>query len=296
MCFRTQRETRCNLQPSTGESMTESNFSVRRAHARRLVAESLKAHRARAGLTLRDLAKELNFSHGYIARVETSAQMPSESLAQTLDGYFKTNGLFAGLLVLTSHDGTPDYISAALQKERTAVRIQVLVSNVLPGLLQTPDYSRALFTSAAPKSQPEQFDEAVNFRQQRVQTVLKRDKPALYWAILDEAALARPLGGKSVMRKALKHMRAMTERQNIVVQVIPFAAGGHSMLSGSFTALTAPNGSCAAYLESFGSGETVEDPERVTELLQRLDHAKSCALPESESLKVIEKYEKEYTE
>ncbi|MCE7079262.1 helix-turn-helix transcriptional regulator [Streptomyces sp. ST2-7A] len=276
--------------------MTERNLDMRQSGARDLMATSLKAHRARAGLSVRALGKEINFTHGYIARVETGTQMPSESLTRALDAHFETDGLFAGLMVLASHDGAPNYSRAALMKERTAVRIQVLTGNTLPGLLQTPEYARALFASAAPKAPPETFDDAVILRRERSHTALEREEPAFYWAIMDEAALARPVGGKEIMCEALRHMHTMTCRQNIVVQVLPFTAGAYSMLGGSFTALTGPDGSCMTYVESFSSGATIEEPRRVAELLHQFDHSQARALPESESLEMIEQYERRYAD
>ncbi|GAB3117524.1 helix-turn-helix transcriptional regulator [Streptomyces calidiresistens] len=274
--------------------MTERNLDIRQSGARDLLAASLKAHRARSGLSVRALAKAINFTHGYIARVETGTQMPSDSLARALDTHFETDGLFMGLLVLASHDGAPDYSRVALRKEREAVRIQVLVSSVLPGLFQTPDYARALFSSAAPKAPESELDDLVTARCTRASVALDREKPALYWTVIDEAALARIIGSKSTMRNALRHMRAMAERQNIVVQVLPFSSGAYSMLGGSFTAYTGADGTTTAYFESFGSGDTVEDPARVADLLQQLDYAKANALTDSDSMKMIEKYEKEY--
>ncbi|MBB0245938.1 helix-turn-helix domain-containing protein [Streptomyces alkaliphilus] len=296
--------TRCNVLPvpkrnhyasdSKGRSMTERNLNVRRTTARQLVASGLKAHRARTGMTIRALAKELNFSHGYIARVETGSQMPSTSLAGALDEYLQTNGHFTGLLVLAGNEGTPDYFRSALEKERTAVSIQVLTSNLLPGLLQTPEYARALFASAAPKAPRETLNDPVAIRCERASAVLERENPALYRTIIDESALARPVGGNEVMRNALRHMREMSTRQNIVVQLLPFRSGAYPMLGGSFSAYTGRDGTTTAYVESFGGGEVVEDPARVAELLHQLAHSTSRALPEPESLEVVRQYEERY--
>ncbi|MGP3989694.1 DUF5753 domain-containing protein [Streptomyces sp. 3N207] len=254
----------------------------------------LRRLRERRGLSLRQLSERVGgFSHSYLGRVELGEQLPSEALVEALDEFFDTDGVLAELLELAHDRLIPDYIRTVFSKETQAERIQVCTSSIVPGLLQTPDYARELFRRAQPGATEERLDDLVAVRMRR-QRILEREEPPYYWAILDEAALKRPIGGPPCMVAQLNHLLEVAARPRVTMQVLPFDKGAHPVLGGSLTLHTLPDGASVAAIESFRSGELVESPKKVLGLAQPFDVARSMALTEDESLDLIRTYRKEY--
>ncbi|PZT75452.1 DNA-binding protein [Streptomyces sp. AC1-42W] len=255
-----------------------------------------RAGRARAqrGLSLRALAEKLGYPHTYLSRVERGEQLPSEALADALDEFYGTEGLFAELLVVAVAAEVPVYGRKVLEEEKRAARIQTFNSSVVPGLLQTENYASALFTESMPGKDAEQVALQVATRSHR-RAVLDSSTPPLYWAIMDEAALRRPVGGPAVMADQFRHILDVIENNSAVrVQVLPFSCGVHPLLGGSLSLLTLRDGVTFAYVESFASGTPVDAPAEVLELTMLLDIARSKALDSRESVSLLRKYLKEY--
>ncbi|MEV5509909.1 helix-turn-helix domain-containing protein [Streptomyces orinoci] len=264
-----------------------------RPTARCVLGAMIQHLRKREGLSLRDLAEETRYGHSYIHRVEIGSQLPSDALITALDQRFDMGGTLIEFLEMAHEESVQDYGRKAAAREGQAERIQVFTSSTIPALLQTEEYACALLRTACPKAPRDHFAAAVANRMARKQVFNREERPP-YWAITDEAALKRPVGGKVTMSEQLAHILKVAEDPDVTVQVLPFERGEYWMLGGSLTLLTAPNGSTLAYVESFGSGELVESPKRVVELSQRFDMVRGLALPECDSLKLIRKYLEEY--
>ncbi|WP_030814360.1 helix-turn-helix domain-containing protein [Streptomyces sp. NRRL S-337] len=273
--------------------MELNNEDDGRPTPRTVLGRRLRHLREAADLSQRGLADKVGYPHTYISRVERGEQLPSEALAEDLDTHFATAGLFAELLSLAQDASIPDYGRAVVAGEVKAARIQVFGSSLVPGLLQTEEYAYALIRASLPGESQERINERVAARMHRKRVFSKAQVP-FYWAIMDEAALKRPIGGAACMRGQLRHVLDAADSPRISVQVLPFSEGEHPLLGGSLSLYTVQNGSTFGYVESFASGESVESPERVIELTQRFDVARSKALPESRSLDLIRSYLREY--
>lgn len=250
--------------------------------------------RAKAGLSLRALAEKLGYPHTYLSRVERGEQLPSEALADALDDFYGTDGLFTDLLVVAVAAEVPVYGRKVLEEEKRAARIQTFNSSVVPGLLQTEPYTSALFTESMPGKDAEKVALQVAMRSHR-RAVLDSATPPLYWAIMDEAALRRPVGGPAIMAAQIRHILDVIEKNSAVrVQALPFSRGVHPLLGGSLSLLTLRDGVTFAYVESFASGTSVDTPADVLELTTLLDIARSKALDSRESVPLFHKYLKEY--
>ncbi|WP_244927049.1 helix-turn-helix domain-containing protein [Streptomyces eurocidicus] len=271
-----------------GCSMTEREQDERLT-IRQAIGLMIQHLRKRAGLSLRDLAEETRYGHSYINRVELGTQLPSDALMAALDQRFEMGGTLIQLLDTVRGGSVQEYGRTAATREAQAERIQVFTSSTIPALLQIEDYASALLRTARPKAPKGHFDEAVVNRMGR-QRVFSREERPPYWAVMDESALKRPVGGKVAMMRQLTHTLKVAEDPDVTIQVLPFERGEYWMLGGSLTLLTAPNGATLAYVESFGSGELVGSPKRVVELSQRFDAVRGLALPECESLELIRKY------
>ncbi|WCN84141.1 helix-turn-helix transcriptional regulator [Micromonospora sp. LH3U1] len=133
-------------------------------------------------------------------------------------------------------DVLPTWFQSYLGLEAAAALIRSYEVQFVPGLLQTPEYARAVVLLGHGAAGPEEIDRRVALRMQR-QQLLYRDNPPQLWAVVDEAALRRPIGGAAVMRGQLTALIEATKSPNIRLQVIPFAAGGHAAAGGAFTIL-----------------------------------------------------------
>jgi hypothetical protein len=120
--------------------------------------------------------------------------------------------------------------------EQEATALSFFHSSVIPGLLQTPDYTRALHSSAVPVLENSAVEERVEERRRR-QRILSPEDPPQVEVVLDEAVLHRPVGGPVVMSEQLTHLVEEAGRSNVTVQVVPFGAGAHPALENNFTIL-----------------------------------------------------------
>jgi transcriptional regulator with XRE-family HTH domain len=260
---------------------------------RSVLGHRLKRLRETSGLSLRALADALGYPHTYIGRVERGEQLPSKALAEAMDVYFRTDELFAELLEMAQESPIPDYGRTIVANERKARRIQVFTSSLIPGLLQTEEYARALFRASLAGASGDQIDALVKVRMDR-KRVFAREEPPYFWAIMDESALKRPVGGPACMAKQLAHVLNSPYGPHMTVQVLPFGQGAHPMMGGSMSLLTLTSGATIGYVESFDSGEIAESPRRVLVLTQTFDVARSMALPEEDSLDLLRAYLREY--
>ncbi|MDT0441271.1 helix-turn-helix domain-containing protein [Streptomyces johnsoniae] len=253
----------------------------------------MRRARESAGLSLRGLGERIVFPYGFLGRVERGEQPATDGLVRALDTFYKTDGLFAELLLMAQELAIPAYGRDFVRREREALRIQVFTSSLVPGLLQTRDYARELFRTSLPWESDEEVEARVDFRVKR-QLMLEREEPPFYWAIMDEAALKRPTISRATMREQVTHILTTAARPHVVVQVLPFAQAMHPMLGGSLTLLSLKDGGTVANIESFDSGEAVDSPRRLATYVQRLDVVRAMALPENESLDLLRSYRKEY--
>lgn len=252
----------------------------------RVLGNELRRRREARGWSLRYLKDLANFDHAYLGRVERGAQIPSEKLVRILDEKLATGGTFGELLEVISGGTIQEYQRKGAEREAKAERIQVFASSSVPALLQTEEYARSRISTEKPKAPSAVLDEAVSMRMRR-KLVFDREEPPPYWAVMDEAALKRPVGGPAVMADQMVAILRAAKNPDVTVQVVSFEAGDYWMLGGSLTLLTTPPGATIAYVESFGSGELVESTKRVVELTQHFDRTCTLALNEGASLHFI---------
>jgi hypothetical protein len=130
----------------------------------------------------------------------------------------------------------PNWFQSYVGLEASASLIRCYEVQFIPGLLQTEAYARAVILLGHGTMSEEDVDQRVELRMER-QRILTRPGPVRLWAVVDEAALRRPIGGREVMRGQMEHLLTITKSPSATLQVIPFAAGGHSAAGGAFTVL-----------------------------------------------------------
>ncbi|AFU01947.1 MULTISPECIES: helix-turn-helix domain-containing protein [Nocardia] len=130
-------------------------------------------------------------------------------------------------------DLLPQWFGTYLGLEQAASKIRTYEAHLVPGLLQTPEYARAV---VALGYEDADTDRRVQVRQRR-QEILHRTDPPVVWAVIDEAALHRPVGGPRVQREQLEHLIELAQLPNVTVQVLPYSAGEHAAAGSSFSIL-----------------------------------------------------------
>ncbi|HEY3907133.1 MAG TPA: helix-turn-helix transcriptional regulator [Streptosporangiaceae bacterium] len=186
-------------------------------------------------------------------------------------------------------DILPDWFELYLGLESSAAVIRTFELQFIPGLLQTEDYARAV-TALGHRSAPaDEINRRVALRMRR-QHVLSRPEPAKFWAVMDEAALHRPVGGRDVMRAQLRHLAQATAAQHVTVQVVPFRSGGHAAAGGSFSILRfdQPDLPDVVYIEQLTSALYLENRQDVDHYQEVMNQLSTDALTPAETADFIE--------
>ncbi|MEU6172907.1 DUF5753 domain-containing protein [Streptantibioticus parmotrematis] len=212
--------------------------------------------------------------------------MPPPDLAELLDAAFGTDGIFGKVYALAKREVHPDRYRRHMELEARARVIEQYAGQVIPGLVQTEDYARALFRGGNPGASDDRIEELVNARLSRQELLRGKSSPYLS-LILDEASLRRQIGGNDVMRAQLTALIPMVDTPAGVVQVLPFGHGAHPLTGGSMRFLTLADRSVVAWDESIDSGILLEDPEVVTAYQRAYDLLKAYAMSPSRTAAFI---------
>ncbi|WP_033286943.1 helix-turn-helix domain-containing protein [Streptomyces sp. NRRL F-525] len=169
--------------------------------------------------------------------------------------------------------------------EADARKVQAWESTYVPGLLQITEYARAVLSSGGDRSAKE-VDHLVAVREKRQHRL--NDAGFELWAVVDESALRRPVGGPEVMRAQINHLRATSDRANVTVQIIPISKGAHPGMRGSFTLLEFGAGDPKiAYVDGMGGNLLMEKEAQVRPLAQVFDRLMAVALDPTESAALL---------
>jgi transcriptional regulator with XRE-family HTH domain len=169
-------------------------------------------------------------------------------------------------------DVLPQWFRAYVDLESAAVLIRSYEAQFVPGLLQTEEYMRAVIQGALLDDTPDVAEQRVQLRLTRQKLLDREDAPRL-WAVVDEAALRRPVGSREVMRTQLERLIEAAELPNVTLQVLPFAAGAHPAMVGAFSILRFPEPELpdVVYLEHLTNALYLEKREDVEEYLHVID-------------------------
>ncbi|MFJ9639928.1 Scr1 family TA system antitoxin-like transcriptional regulator [Streptomyces sp. NPDC101178] len=243
--------------------------------------------REAAGLTQTEVGVLTHVVGSRINQIErATGAKPTLELTRNLDRELVADDLLIDLLPFVHREAFPDWSQAFIAYAARAKVIREYASHAVPGLLQTPEYARALLSVGYSLRDAEHLEERVTARLDRQIRLTGPDRPHL-WIILDEAVLRRPVGGKAVMRGQLEKLLRLAEEPGITLQVLPFDQGEHGSLGGSLTVLVMPDGSEVAYTEGAHSGRLTEEPDEVARFVLTYDHLRAMALPPLMSLDLI---------
>ncbi|MFC9291439.1 helix-turn-helix domain-containing protein [Streptomyces sp. NPDC057052] len=243
--------------------------------------------RTAAGLTQAELGDRTHVVSTRITQIErASGARPTLELARALDAALGADDLLVDLWPYVYREAFPDWSRKFMEYSARAVAVRQYAAHVVPGLLQTEDYARAVLSLDALLDGEEQLEERVTARIGRQGRLSSPNRPELC-VILDEAVLRRPIGGHAVMRKQLARLLDAAAERHVTVQVLPFEQGEHEAMGGSLTVLVLPDGSEVAYTEGSDYGQLIEEPVNVSRYKVIYDRLRAAALPPLMSLDMI---------
>ena len=243
--------------------------------------------RTAAGLTQAELGARTHVVSTRITQIErASGAKPTLALARALDTALGADDLLVDLWPYVYREAFPDWSRRFMAHSERAVAIRQYAAHLVPGLLQTESYARAVLSVGRTLGSREQLEERVDLRLGRQQRLRAADRPEL-WVVLDEAVISRPVGGQAVMRGQLARLMEASAEGHITVQVLPFDQGEHDVMGGSLTVLSMPDSSEIAYTEGAHYGQLIEDPDEVRRLALSYDRLRAAALPPLMSLDMI---------
>ncbi|MEP7026503.1 MAG: helix-turn-helix transcriptional regulator [Actinomycetota bacterium] len=276
---------------------TEQSPTVRR---RRLALE-LRRLREAARLTCEEVAEHLECSASKISRVETGRVSVSPRDVRDMLEIYGVSGQERDSLVQLARDSrqkgwwhaysdtiNPQF-ATYVGLESAASEIRVYEVSLIPSLLQTQDYARAIITSGMMNGSGEEMERSVALRMARQPALTRDDDPPLLWTVLDEAALRRRVGGRELMRAQLEHVLELSTLKNVAMQVIPFGAGAHPAMGRPFVILVFPErvDPDVVYLEDLTSAFYLEDVEEVDRYNVFFNHLRATALSFDDSAALI---------
>ncbi|MGW2316722.1 helix-turn-helix domain-containing protein [Streptomyces sp. NPDC001680] len=242
----------------------------------------LRRFREAAGLTQRQLGDIINYTGSMVGQVETARKLPTLDFSQRSDAALCTGGLLTRLHPLVMRSQLPAWFQEVAELEVRAVEICSFQTHMILGLLQTPAYARAVLGALDRND----LDDRTAVRLAR-QNVFEKEEPPVFWAVLSEAALCLEIGGRDTMRGQLAHLLTFEDNPRINIQVLPFSAGAHAGLAGSFDLYRFAGDPTILYTESFRSGHPTANPETVKECSLRYDHLQASALSLKDSAELI---------
>ncbi|MET7948209.1 helix-turn-helix transcriptional regulator [Micromonospora sp. NPDC005324] len=248
---------------------------------------ALKAARAGAEVSQEALATLTRWSPSTVAAIETGRRRPTMEFAVAADGALATGGLLAELLRAADQQRLPTWFVPWRNHEEQAIRLCEFEPCLIPGLLQTEDYARAVI-SAGGLNPVKVVDELVTVRMDRQQLWQRAESPQCVF-VLDETALRRPVGGPAVLDAQLGRLMELAVMPSVRLHVVPLDAGAHVGLTGGFLLAELPDGERVTYVEDVARGHVIDDPEVVRLIGRKWDSLLGESLSTSASLDLIRK-------
>jgi transcriptional regulator with XRE-family HTH domain len=269
--------------------------------ARRLAVE-LTRRREAAGLSREEAARRLEWSTSTVFRIETGRSHPQpRSVRDLLDLYGITGPERDGLIQLAREARQPGWwhsfkdvlanpYEVYIGLETGAASIRNFEPLVVPGLLQTADYARAMFRGGARELDRDEIERRVEVRLSRQQVLARQDRPRL-WVVIDEAVLRRAVGSPVIMRAQLDHLAEAAEQGKTTLQVVPFSAGAHAGTTGPFVILGLPEPAepDLVYVETLAGDIYLEERADVDRYNLAFERLLAAALHPDDSIALVER-------
>jgi transcriptional regulator with XRE-family HTH domain len=270
---------------------------------RMLLGIQLRRLREAKGLTPEQAGYEIRASRSKISRVEHGrVGFKERDVADLLSLYGVTDEKERQRMLALAQqandqgwwakydDIMPDWFESYVGLEQATSLIRTYELQFVPGLFQTDDYARAVTVLGHRAAPPSEIERRVSLRMQR-QELLARDDTPRIWAVIDESALRRPVGGRDVMRAQLRHLVDVTEFPRVTLQVMPFSRGGHPAAGGSFAILrfAEPDLPDIVYIEQLTSALYMDRRDEVDHYMEVMNRLSAEAETPADTASMLRK-------
>jgi transcriptional regulator with XRE-family HTH domain len=274
---------------------------------RRELGQRLRAMRTGADMTVAEAAERVGISTSKLTKIEL-AQLSAtrDDVLKLLDTYGEAGPDQQALLLTMVREGNrkewwegrrtlhPKF-GSYLGLESVATTLQTYHTHLVHGLLQTPDYARAMLRAARPELLEHEIDQLVQFRLRRQQVLTRADPPPLtLWSVMDEAVLRRQVGGRETMHAQLQRLITASEQPNVTLLVMPDEQGAHPGLDGPMSILQFETGTRpVVYVEGQAGNLYMEKDDDLRRCQQTMNHILAAAPGPDQSLALIRQIAKE---
>ncbi|MCH6160199.1 helix-turn-helix domain-containing protein [Streptomyces marispadix] len=252
--------------------------------------KELRWKREQAGLTQQKLVDGSFYGASHLSEIERGERRMPLDLARHVDQVLCTDGFFARRcedVRKARRSGHADYFEKVLEAEKRAETIEEWCPTLIPGLLQTESYARAVLESTQVLGFSDGVDIKVDARLARA-SLFEDDETPLYWVILHESLLRQPILRPQEMAEQLAHIAQLGKRHRVIPQILPWNAGAHPLVLSSATIMTFADAPPMVYTEATYSGDTIDDPGTVQKYRRSYDLLRAVALSPKASLAMIE--------
>ena len=272
--------------------MVTSRNSQRAQQNWRYCGGQIKLWREEAGVSRQELAKEANYDYEYVKSMECGRRRPTLRLLQVADQLCGAGGKLAAAHEYLKPEPFPARSQEYMAIEAEAIAVHDYSLGLIPGLLQTKEYARALISESCPPLDDETVEERVRARLARQEALTRRAK-TVYGFVIYEAALRTEVGGREVMRQQLLHLSKVGALRNVSIQVLPFGQCSGLALNGSFILLETAEHERFAYVEGPETSVLHAEADKVSDLAQVHGMIRMQALGVDESAAFIRKVAEE---
>lgn len=273
---------------------------------RRRLGQELRRLRELKGMTAEEVAERLLVSQSKISRLENGRRSISQRDVRDLCGVYEVEDhrIVESLMQMAKDSRQQGWwhafgdipYSVYIGLETDAESLRVYEPQVVPGLLQTRGYAEALINGALPEAPPNDIEKRVTVRARRQDRITAPEQPLRLWAVIDESALRRMVGGKQVMIEQLEQLVELSHLPHVTVQVLPFDMGAHPGINGQYAILEFPDAadSSVVYIEGVTSDLYLEKAHDVQRYSVMYEHLRAQSLNVEQSRIFIGEIAKEY--
>ncbi|MET9656220.1 helix-turn-helix transcriptional regulator [Streptomyces sp. NPDC006510] len=271
-------------QAGEGEREPHPSDSLRTFGA---VVQALREH---AGLSRAELGELVQYSKHTVESVELGRRMPDEEFVERAEGALGNTGALrrAACHLSRGEVGLAAWFRRWARLERKAVSLCTYECRLVPGLLQSEAYARAVFEGTIPLRTDDELEDQLTARMERQR--MMRERPTVPFSfIVEEHVFRRRFGDAEAMRGLVDHVLERSAPRNVTLQVVPLEAGLHTCLDGPVRLLETPAGQRLGYSEGQQNGRLISDRKEVSLLCQRYETLRSQALSPKESRDLLER-------
>jgi transcriptional regulator with XRE-family HTH domain len=273
---------------------------------RRRLGQELRRLRELKGMTAEEVAERLLVSQSKISRLENGRRSISQRDVRDLCGVYEVEDhrIVESLMQMAKDSRQQGWwhafgdipYSVYIGLETDAASLRVYEPQVVPGLLQTRSYAEALIAGALPESGTSDIEKRVSVRLRRQERIKDAEHPLRLWVVIDEAALRRLIGDRTLMREQLEHLVELSQLPHVTVQVLPFDMGAHPGINGQYAILEFPDtaDSSVVYIEGVTSDLYLEKANDVQKYSVMYEHLRAQALNVEQTRQFIESIAKDY--